>query len=203
MKDSAQRAAKRLVVSQQFSETRLVADIHRIRDELGLEKVDDHLDALVHLQDKIPDLFLRLVEAEQALRVAYVLLNLDPSDVAHGKDKPLHHLKDIWLERFTQEAGQYNKVVAANRARKQELPQTLKACLFLAYCDFCHDGISNVGWQRLKTRARQIGAFNRIVRKELDLLTRARIEPFLRAFRKIDAPPPLDEICSLYHLSMP
>jgi hypothetical protein len=203
MKDNTQRAAKRLVVSQQFSEARLVADIHRIRDELGLPKIDDHLDALVHLQDKTPELFLRLVEAEQALRVAYLLLNLDPSDVVNGKDKPLHHLKDIWLERFTRESSQYKKVGAANRARKQELSQTLRACIFLAYCQFSHDGIPQVGWQRLKTRARQIGAFNRVVRDELDLLTRARIEPFLRAFRQIDALPSLSEICSLYNLSMP
>ena len=203
MKDSAQRAAKRLVVSQQFSETRLVADIHRIRAELGLPKIDDHLDALIHLQDKIPELFLRLVEAEQALRIAYVLLTLDPSDVAYGKDKPLHHLTDIWLQRFTRESSQYEKVGAANRARKQELSQTLKACIFLAYCEFCHNGDSKVGWQRLKTRARQIGAFNHIAREELDLLTRARIEPFLRAFRQIEALPSNDEICSIYNLSMP
>ena len=203
MRDKAQRTEKALFVSQQFSETNLIADIHRIRDELGLPKADDHLDALVHLQDKIPQLFLRLVEAEQALRVAYLLLDLDPRDLTYGKDKPLHQLRDVWLQRFAQERSHSSKVAATNRARKKELPQTLKACLFLAYCEFCHTGDSKVGWQRLKTRARQIGAFNHFAREELDLLTRARIEPFLRSFRQIEALPPINEICSIYNLSLP
>ena len=94
-------------------------------------------------------------------------------------------------------------MAAANRTRKKELPQTLKASLFLAYCEFCHNGDSKVGWQRLKTRARQIGVFNRVPREELDLLTRTRTEWFLRAFRQMDSPPPLDEICSIYNLSIP
>ena len=203
MRNKAQRTERALFVSQQFTETNLIADIHRIRNELGLPQADNHLEALVDLQEKTPELFLRLVEAEQALRVAYFLLSLDPHDVTNGKDKPLLHLQDVWLQRFTQESSQYSKVAAANRTRKKELPQTLKASLFLAYCEFCHNGDSKVGWQRLKTRARQIGVFNRVPREELDLLTRTRTEWFLRAFRHMDSPPPLDEICSIYNLSMP
>ena len=203
MRDKAQRTEKALFAARLFSETNLIADIHRIRDELGLPKADDHLDALMHLQDKPPRLFLRLIEAEQALRVAYLLLNLDPRDITYGKDKPLHYLQDVWLQRFTQERSQYRKVAAANRTPKRELSLTLKACLFLAYCEFCNDGTSNVGWKRLTTRARQIGVFNRVAREELGLLTRARTERFLRVFRQMDSPPPLDEICSIYNLSMP
>ena len=203
MTDKSRRAENSLLVYQQFTKRTLIADIHRIRHELGLPKIDDHLDGIADLRGKTPELLVRLIEAEQALRVAHALLNIDSDHITNEPGTSLYQLTDMWLQRFTQEASQYKKVAAANRARKQELPQTLKACLFLAYCDFCHRGISNVGWKRLKTKARQIGAFNHIARKELDLLTRARIEPFLTALRGSDALPPLDEICSLCNLSMP
>jgi len=200
--DKSHRADNSILVYQQFTERTLIKDIHRIRNELGLPKVEDHLDALADLSEKTPELLVRLIEAEQALRVAYALLKLDSDQITFEQGKPLYQLKDIWLQRFTQETSQYNKVGEANRTRKKELSQTLKACLLLAYCEFCQNGTPRVGWQRLKTRARQIGAFNRVAKGELGLLTRARIEPLLKAFRENAPPHSIDQICSIYNLSM-
>ena len=54
MTDKRHRAEFSQLVYQQFTEETLIADIHRIRDELGLPKIDHHLDAIADLRGKTP-----------------------------------------------------------------------------------------------------------------------------------------------------
>ena len=63
--------------------------------------------------------------------------------------------------------------------------------------------VTHANAENRKLAQNSLGVFNRVPREELDLLTRTRTEWFLRAFRQMDSPPPLDEICSIYNLSMP
>lgn len=68
-----------LAILKHSSETMLIDDIHRIRNELGLLNVSNHFDDLDSLMSKAPQLLLRLVDAEQALRVAFTMLSMTTS----------------------------------------------------------------------------------------------------------------------------
>ena len=55
-----------LEIMKQSDESALIEDIHRIRKELGLPHVPNHLDDLEGLKSKAPQLLARLIEAEHS-----------------------------------------------------------------------------------------------------------------------------------------
>jgi hypothetical protein len=199
---SAQTKLKKvhLEIMKQSGESALIADVHRIRKELGLPDVPNHLDDLEGLKSKAPQLLVRLIEAEHALRLAFTMLKLDPSTLTQGQDSPTKQLATYWIEQVIWANTHADKISRANKQRRQELPRVAKAALYLCYLQFVEAGDQLVGWKRLSDRAKKTLGQNRVSRAERGLLTRTRVEPLLNAFRANEHRHTADEVCALYEI---
>jgi len=189
-----------LEIMKQSDESTLIKDIHRIRKELGLPHVPNHLDDLEGLESKAPQLLARLIEAEHALRMAFTLLKLDPNTLTPSHGLPSKQLATYWMEQFVWTNTHADKIKRANKQRKQELSTIAKAALYLCYLQFVEAGDQLVGWKRLSDRAKKTLGLNQVKRAERDLLTRTRVEPLLDAFRANEPLHTADEVCALYEI---
>ena len=195
---SAQTKLKKvhLEIMKQSGEFALIEDIHRIRKELGLPDVPNHLDDLEGLESKAPQLLVRLIEAEHALRLAFTMLKLDPSTLTQSQDSPTKQLATYWIEQLLWANTHADKIKRSNQQRKKELSTTAQVTLYLCYLQYFEAGDQLVGWKRLSDRAKKTLALNRVTRAERDLLTRARVEPLLNAFRANEPSHTADEVCA-------
>ena len=195
---SAQTKLKKvhLEIMKQSGEFALIEDIHRIRKELGLPDVPSHLDDLEGLKSKAPQLLVRLIEAEHALRLAFTMLKLDPSTLTQSQDSPTKQLATYWIEQLLWANTHADKIKRSNQQRKKELSTTAQVTLYLCYLQYFEAGDQLVGWKRLSDRAKKTLALNRVTRAERDLLTRARVEPLLNAFRANEPSHTVDEVCA-------
>jgi hypothetical protein len=195
---SAQTKLKKmhLEIMKQSGESALIEDIHRIRKELGLPDVPNHLDDLEGLKSKAPQLLVRLIEAEHALRLAFTMLKLDPSTLTQSQDSPTKQLATYWIEQLVWANTHADKIKRSNQQRKKELSTTAQVTLYLCYLQYFEAGDQLVGWKRLSDRAKKTLALNRVTRAERDLLTRARVEPLLNAFRANEPSHTADEVCA-------
>ena len=199
---SAQEKLKKMYIEimKQSCESALIKDIHRIRKELGLPHVTNHLDDLDGLKSKTPQLLVRLIEAENSLSLAFTMLKLDPSTLTPTHDSPSVQLATHWIEQLVLANTHADKIKRANKQRKQELSTTAKAALYLCYLQFVEAGDQLVGWKRLSDRAKKTLGLNQVKRAERDLLTRTRVEPLLDAFRANEPLHTADEVCALYEI---
>jgi len=195
---SAQTKLKKmhLEIMKQSGESALIEDIHHIRKELGLPDVPNHLDDLEGLKSKAPQLLVRLIEAEHALRLAFTMLKLDPSTLTQSQDSPTKQLATYWIEQLVWANTHADKIKRSNQQRKKELSTTAQVTLYLCYSQYFEAGDQLVGWKRLSDRAKKTLALNRVTRAERDLLTRARVEPLLNAFRANEPSHTADEVCA-------
>jgi hypothetical protein len=195
---SAQTKLKKmhLEIMKQSGESALIEDIHRIRKELGLPDVPNHLDDLEGLKSKAPQLLVRLIEAEHALRLAFTMLKLDPSTLTQSQDSPTKQLATYWIEQLVWANTHADKIKRSNQQRKKELSTTAQVTLYLCYLQYFEAGDQLVGWKRLSDRAKKTLALNRVTRAERDLLTRARVEPLLNAFRANEPSHTAEEVCA-------
>jgi hypothetical protein len=195
---SAQTKLKKmhLEIMKQSGESALIEDIHHIRKELGLPDVPNHLDDLEGLKSKAPQLLVRLIEAEHALRLAFTMLKLDPSTLTQSQDSPTKQLATYWIEQLVWANTHADKIKRSNQQRKKELSTTAQVTLYLCYLQYFEAGDQLVGWKRLSDRAKKTLALNRVTRAERDLLTRARVEPLLNAFRANEPSHTADEVCA-------